>query len=138
MLPSGRIARRPWRETGRTAAAPAQEQTARAFVVTKCTELKKAAEFIVAFQRKKPEAIGAKARFPGFIEPALATSIEKVLSGSRWLHEIKFDGYRVQLAALAPRIWCPREITPDPHNVYGFPRAAPERVVEPIQPKRCR
>lgn len=50
----------------------------------------------MAFQRKKP-AIGVKAAFPGFVEPALATSIEKVPSGERWLHEIKFDGYRVQL-----------------------------------------
>jgi bifunctional non-homologous end joining protein LigD len=51
----------------------------------------------VAFQRKKPAAIGAKAPFPGFVEPALATSIEKVPSGDRWIHEIKFDGYRVQV-----------------------------------------
>jgi bifunctional non-homologous end joining protein LigD len=51
----------------------------------------------VAFQRKKPEAIGVKAPFPGFIAPALATSIERVPSGERWNHEIKFDGYRVQL-----------------------------------------
>jgi bifunctional non-homologous end joining protein LigD len=34
---------------------------------------------------------------PGFIEPALATSIEKTSSGSHRIHEIKFDGYRVQL-----------------------------------------
>ncbi len=47
--------------------------------------------------RKKPAAIGVKAQFPGFIEPALATSIAKVPSGDRWLHEIKFDGYRVQV-----------------------------------------
>jgi hypothetical protein len=33
----------------------------------------------------------------GFIEPGLATSIEKVPSGNRWIHEIRFDGYRVQL-----------------------------------------
>jgi len=51
----------------------------------------------VAFQRRKPAAIGVKAPFPGFIEPALATSIEKVPSGERWIHEIKFDGYRVQV-----------------------------------------
>jgi bifunctional non-homologous end joining protein LigD len=51
----------------------------------------------VAFQRKKPVAIGTKAPFPGFIEPALAAAIEKTPSGSRWIHEIKFDGYRVQL-----------------------------------------
>jgi bifunctional non-homologous end joining protein LigD len=51
----------------------------------------------MAFQRKKPAAIGVKAAFPGFIVAALATSIEKVPSGDRWLHEIKFDGYRVQV-----------------------------------------
>jgi bifunctional non-homologous end joining protein LigD len=27
----------------------------------------------------------------------LASSIEKVPSGGRWIHEIKFDGYRVQV-----------------------------------------
>jgi bifunctional non-homologous end joining protein LigD len=51
----------------------------------------------VAFQRRNPAAIGIKAPFPGFIEPALATAIEKVPSGERWIHEIKFDGYRVQV-----------------------------------------
>jgi bifunctional non-homologous end joining protein LigD len=49
------------------------------------------------FQRKKPAAIGVKAPIPGFVEPALANSIEKVPSCDRWVHEIKFDGYRVQL-----------------------------------------
>src|SRR6195256_3708512 len=51
----------------------------------------------MASQRKKPAAIGTKAPYPGFIEPALATSIDKVPSGERWVHEIKFDGYRVQV-----------------------------------------
>jgi bifunctional non-homologous end joining protein LigD len=51
----------------------------------------------MAFQRKKPAAIGVKAPYPGFIEPELATSVDRVPSGERWLHEIKFDGYRVQL-----------------------------------------
>jgi bifunctional non-homologous end joining protein LigD len=51
----------------------------------------------VAFQRKKTDAIGVKAPLPGFIEPALASAIERVPSGSRWIHEIKFDGYRVQV-----------------------------------------
>jgi bifunctional non-homologous end joining protein LigD len=51
----------------------------------------------MAFQHKKPPAIGVKAPFPGFIEPALATSIDKVPKGARWIHEIKFDGYRVHL-----------------------------------------
>ena len=51
----------------------------------------------MAFQRRKPEAIGLKAPFPRFIPPALASSIDKVPSGERWIHEIKFDGYRVQV-----------------------------------------
>lgn len=51
----------------------------------------------MAFQRRKPAAIGVKAPFPGFIEPALAPSIEKVPSGDRWFHEVKFDDYRVQV-----------------------------------------
>jgi hypothetical protein len=48
-------------------------------------------------QRKKPAAIGTKAPYPGFIETALATSVDKVPSGQRWIHEVKFDGYRVQV-----------------------------------------
>jgi len=51
----------------------------------------------MALQRKKPAAIGVKVPFPGFVEPELATSIDKVPSGERWIHEIKFDGYRVQV-----------------------------------------
>ncbi|PDT88814.1 DNA ligase [Bradyrhizobium sp. Y36] len=50
----------------------------------------------MAFARRKPADIGDKAPFPDFVEPALATSIERVPSGERWIHEIKFDGYRVQ------------------------------------------
>jgi bifunctional non-homologous end joining protein LigD len=64
----------------------------------------------VAFQRKKTEVLGVKAPLPGFIEPALASSIAKVPSGARWIHEIKFDGYRVQvhLANEAVRIFTRR------------------------------
>jgi bifunctional non-homologous end joining protein LigD len=51
----------------------------------------------MAFQRKKPAAIGVKAPYPGFIEPELATSVDRVPSGARWIHEIKFDGYRIQV-----------------------------------------
>ncbi len=51
----------------------------------------------MAFQRTKSPVIGVKAAFPGFIPPALATKIDKVPTGERWVHEIKFDGYRNQL-----------------------------------------
>jgi hypothetical protein len=49
----------------------------------------------VAVRRNK--AIGIKAAYPGFIEPALASFAHKVPDGTRWIHEIKFDGYRVQV-----------------------------------------
>ncbi len=46
---------------------------------------------------RRKNALGIKAAWPGFIEPALASSVDKVPGGTRWIHEIKFDGYRVQL-----------------------------------------
>jgi bifunctional non-homologous end joining protein LigD len=36
-------------------------------------------------------------KFPGFIEPALAELRPKAPSGARWVHEVKYDGYRFQL-----------------------------------------
>ena len=51
----------------------------------------------MAFQGRKNEVIGVKAALPDFVEPALASSIGRVPSGDRWIHEIKFDGYRVQV-----------------------------------------
>ncbi len=42
----------------------------------------------------KPKTIAA---LPDFIEPQLAKSLEKPPAGSGWAHEIKFDGYRMQL-----------------------------------------
>ena len=39
---------------------------------------------------------GAKpAALPSFIEPALASLVEKPPTGDRWVHEVKFDGYRL-------------------------------------------
>jgi hypothetical protein len=34
---------------------------------------------------------------PGFIKPQLATLRSKAPKGPQWLHEIKLDGYRVQV-----------------------------------------
>src|SRR5437870_12837509 len=34
---------------------------------------------------------------PGFIKPQLATLKSKAPNGDQWLHEIKYDGYRVQV-----------------------------------------
>lgn len=38
-----------------------------------------------------------RADLPEFIEPQLATLTDKPPVGSRWIHEIKFDGYRLQV-----------------------------------------
>ncbi len=37
-----------------------------------------------------------KTAMPDFIEPELATLVSAAPEGPRWLHEIKFDGYRIQ------------------------------------------
>ncbi|WP_245309693.1 hypothetical protein [Bradyrhizobium jicamae] len=34
---------------------------------------------------------------PGFIKPQLATLKSRAPKGEHWLHEIKYDGYRVQV-----------------------------------------
>jgi bifunctional non-homologous end joining protein LigD len=38
----------------------------------------------------------AKSKLPDFVPPSLAALSDKAPSGSNWLHEIKFDGYRIQ------------------------------------------
>jgi bifunctional non-homologous end joining protein LigD len=45
-----------------------------------------------------PSAIegATESPMPGFVEPMLATLSKTPPSGERWLHEIKFDGYRLQ------------------------------------------
>jgi bifunctional non-homologous end joining protein LigD len=49
---------------------------------------------------KRVRASGVSAEnseMPGFIKPQLATLRSKAPVGPQWLHEIKFDGYRVQV-----------------------------------------
>ncbi|MET0269167.1 MAG: DNA ligase D [Sphingomonas sp.] len=41
---------------------------------------------------------GAKAALPAFRPPQLATLVDAVPTGSGWLHEVKYDGYRTLLA----------------------------------------
>src|SRR5207247_11064806 len=36
-----------------------------------------------------------KAKLPGFTPPQLATLVKEPPSGDEWLHELKFDGYRM-------------------------------------------
>lgn len=45
---------------------------------------------------KKPRAKAARDPWPGFVPPALATLKPAPPHGEAWVHEIKFDGYRLQ------------------------------------------
>jgi len=45
-----------------------------------------------------------KAGLLGFVEPSLATLVSAPPAGARWLHEIKFDGYRLQARIEAGRV----------------------------------
>lgn len=47
----------------------------------------------------KPKKRGkAKAVRPSFAQPQLATLVDSVPTGSNWLHEVKYDGYRILIA----------------------------------------
>jgi bifunctional non-homologous end joining protein LigD len=43
-----------------------------------------------------PSIGGTRARLPDFVPPSLATLHDTAPSGAEWLHEIKFDGYRIE------------------------------------------
>ncbi|HEY2446939.1 MAG TPA: DNA ligase D [Rhizomicrobium sp.] len=49
--------------------------------------------------RAKPMPARQVARMPRFVPPQLCTLTEHAPSGADWVHEIKFDGYRIQLHA---------------------------------------
>ncbi|HYF56120.1 MAG TPA: DNA ligase D [Salinarimonas sp.] len=46
--------------------------------------------------RRAPPKGTRKALLPTFVEPCLAKLVDTAPTGTDWLHEIKFDGYRVQ------------------------------------------
>jgi bifunctional non-homologous end joining protein LigD len=57
----------------------------------------KAAVAALARKRSAPSPHRAKSgSLPDFIPPSLATLHDAAPSGAQWIHEIKFDGYRIQ------------------------------------------
>lgn len=48
--------------------------------------------------RSRPAKRAASAAFPAFTPPQLATLVDAVPTGSGWLHEVKYDGYRALIA----------------------------------------
>jgi bifunctional non-homologous end joining protein LigD len=54
---------------------------------------------------QRPDSvIGGPAVLPDFVEPLLATLTRKPPGGAAWLHEIKFDGYRLQARIEASKV----------------------------------
>lgn len=53
-----------------------------------------------AVAKPKPDAT----KMPGFIAPALATLKPNPPGGGEWLHEVKFDGYRIQAHVEAGKV----------------------------------
>ena len=49
-----------------------------------------------ALPPREPAARGKRARLPDFVPPSLATLHSRPPAGSNWLHEVKFDGYRIE------------------------------------------
>ena len=47
--------------------------------------------------KAKTPALLKAAALPGFVAPQLATSVDRPPSGAGWGHEVKFDGYRLQV-----------------------------------------
>jgi len=73
---------------GKIERAPAK--TRKASIAKTATEAQSSAAPAADLPKKaKP------APLPGFVAPALATLVAKAPSGARWIHEIKFDGYRL-------------------------------------------
>lgn len=56
------------------------------------TILRRTKEFMGA----KDKASARRAALPAFVEPSLATLVDTAPEHGNWIHEIKFDGYRIQ------------------------------------------
>lgn len=58
---------------------------------------------LAAAERRAPSQKGSAQRktsaaaLPDFLPPQLCTSVQRPPAGADWVHEIKFDGYRIQL-----------------------------------------
>ncbi|MCD2181845.1 DNA ligase D [Rhizobium sp. GN54] len=89
---TGRITKKAARKTGKAAAGSGQTGTDDAGPAA-----------IAPGDPTKIEG-ARKARLPAFVEPSLATLATKPPAGTRWLHEIKFDGYRLQARVEAGKV----------------------------------
>ncbi|KPF67608.1 ATP-dependent DNA ligase [Bosea sp. AAP35] len=69
---------------------------------SKAAPRKKAGPKKTAPEKTSNKAIPAP--LPGFIAPQLCRIVERPASGENWVHEIKFDGYRMQMRIEAGKV----------------------------------
>ena len=83
----------PKKKVAKEKASPARKGTGRRAQANAAAILRRTKEFMGAQDKiaKTP-----RAALPAFVEPALATLADKAPEAGNWIHEIKFDGYRVQ------------------------------------------
>ena len=53
--------------------------------------------------RRRAAPVKTAKTMPGFVEPQLTRLLDKPPSGPAWVHEVKFDGYRMQLRVAGGR-----------------------------------
>ncbi len=93
--------------TGRTMAEIAADGPGR-----QSLEGKSGAEFVAVMAKaakhnataRKPRKSAAALNPPTFRKPQLATLVDSVPTGNRWMHEIKFDGYRALVSAAGEQV----------------------------------
>jgi len=83
-------------DTGRTMAAIANDDKPAGKERTKATKALKTQK--TSKTAKTSEAKAPRGKMPAFHPPQLATLSDSVPPGNAWLHEMKYDGYRVLLA----------------------------------------
>ena len=77
-----------------SASATTKGRTAKRQATAKSSKAKKSAKAKKTSKAKKAKSDAAP---PAFVAPQLCISVERPPAGAGWVHEIKFDGYRVQL-----------------------------------------
>jgi bifunctional non-homologous end joining protein LigD len=83
-------------KTARSKAAPASRTKAAAPKTARTARRTRRTGATKKTTAKKRKSARAGAPLPGFVPPCLATLSERAPDDSGWIHEIKFDGYRIQ------------------------------------------
>ena len=90
--------------TAKRSRAPAKAEWKSHRASARTSPTKKRSRPVVARTKRSPRKKAAKKRkvgtdenMPPFIAPQLCTSVDRPPGGNDWVHEIKFDGYRIQM-----------------------------------------